>query len=70
MVLIKMESLHKSNDYTKYRKNSYTAPKKKLQAQMVSQNSSVLLKIVNTQWDLKLLQKHKENFQVISVNWV
>lgn len=34
-------------------------PTKKPQAQMVSQNSSTLLKTVNTQSYLKLFQKHK-----------
>lgn len=34
---------------------------------MVSQNSSILLKTVNTQQYLKLLQKRKKNFQFISV---
>ena len=40
MALIEMENIHKSNIMKGIEKSGYAAPKKKLQAQMVSQENS------------------------------
>ena len=48
MTLIETESLHKSNIIKEIEKIVTQLPTKKPQAQMVSQNSSILLRTANT----------------------